>query len=134
MMKYKDVTLMELATEVYNMGDDLETRPIDFANCDADEVERSGGWCGIRKIHDYFDTDAPMYIIGHYGNEASTHMYSISEYDHRIYEKAGKLMRDGYTLAPEATVECIVEMIADYLDLEFGEKVMDVMVMDVEES
>lgn len=131
MMKRKDVTLMELATEVYNMGNDLETRPIDFANCDADEVEWQGRWCGIRKVHDYFDTDAPMYIIGHYGSEASTHMYSISEYDHRIGEKVGKLMRDDYTLAPEATVECIAEMIADYLESEFCEVAADVMVMDV---
>lgn len=132
-MKYKEVTLMELAAEVYNMGDDLETRPIDFANCDADEVEWQGGWCGIAKVHDRFDTYAPMYLIGHYGDEGSTLMYSISEYDLRIGKKVDELT-DDYTLSPEATIECIAEMIIDYIELKFGEKVVDVLVMDVEEQ
>lgn len=131
MMRQKEVTLMELATEIYNKGDALETEVIDFAVGDAEEVEQYGGWCGIRKVHDYFDADVPMYLIGHYGSEI-TLMYSISEYDHRIGEKVDKLMRDGYTLTPEATVACIAEMITDYFSMEFGEAEIDVITMEVE--
>lgn len=111
-----NVKLMDLAKIVVDMK---ISDTINFANCDMDEVDRIGGWIGIRCV-DFFDNDNIMYVIGHWGGEANAKLYHISEYDDRIgsfcegqQTKSNKWSCSYMT--EQNYINCVGKMIADYL-------------------
>lgn len=108
------------------MIDDLKVGEyIDFGNGTADDVGNYGGWCGVRRVSDYYDSDVTMYVIGHYGSYASTKLYSLCEYDDMIGDFCAKDFD---------VVHQIMAMIADYLEREFGETVCSTMTWEYEEG
>lgn len=76
----KEMKIMSLAKTIYQMD---KNAVVDFASGDEKEVDACGGWHGIRQYNP-FDNDNLIYIVGHYGGEACTWLYTISEYDSRI--------------------------------------------------
>ena len=127
-----DLKLMDLARRVSEMevGD-----TIDFANSDSDGAEWYGEWCGIKRI-DVFDNDNMQFLIGHYGSEANTRFYQISEYDPQIGDFCAEHLNryvDGQWVGSttEDYILCIARMIADFCEY-FDGSVNDVMCVDEE--
>lgn len=114
---YTEMKLMDLARRVYEANTD---EVIDFVNGSGDDAEWYGGWMGIKKI-EAFDNDNIILLIGHYGGEANTRLYALSEYDPRIGDFCEPRLR--WCLGAEAKkhrqdidfIECIAKAIADFL-------------------
>lgn len=114
---YEEVKLMELARRAY----ELEAgERIDFAMGDSYDAEIYGGWCGILRERDCFDTDDMYYLIGHYGSYASTKMYRLDEYDPRIGSSFSTLCKKVDYPTDKELIAVLAKAIADYCDLEFG--------------
>ena len=105
----KEMKIMDLARLIYQMdkGD-----VIDFASGDEDTVFFYGGWMGVQKINP-FDNDNLIYIIGHYGGEAETYLYHISEYDEHIGDFCARELHDWRNRTDENYVNCIAKMLVD---------------------
>lgn len=125
---YTEVKLMDLAARVFEMD---ANDHIDFVNGDEYTASMYGGWCGIRKLTDYFDNCNQMYLIGHYGCGASPRMYSLSEWDNYIGNDYWKLAKGDFPTELEK-VSLIARAIADYMDCEFGERICETMTIDEE--
>ena len=125
---YIEVKLMDLAARASELTDGEH---IDFANGNADDVDRYGGWCGIRRLTDYFGNDSPIYLIGHYGALASTKLYMLCEWDPRIGDDYWKLAKGDFPMELEK-ISLIARAIADYMDCEFGERICETMTIDEE--
>ena len=112
-----EMKLMDLAKLVYELP---IGGVIDFANGNSEDVERCGGWCGIKRIEE-FDNDNMMFLVGLYGGEANTRLYALSEYDERIGDFCEPRLT--WCIGPEAEnrrrdidyVECIARMLADFI-------------------
>ena len=114
MIKREEMKLIDFGKLISEMevGDTF-----DFANIDENEVERFGGWCGVKRI-DEFDNDNPMYIVSYWSGEANARLYHISEYDPRIgnfCEPRITYRLDGANRKEKDWAECCAKMIADYL-------------------
>ena len=108
-MKDIEMKIMDLARLIYQMD---EGDVIGFASGDEATAERSGGWMGIQKLNP-FDNDNLIYIIGHYGGEANTYLYHISEYDEHIGEFCERELRDWSNCTDENYVNCIAKMLVN---------------------
>ena len=105
----KTMKIMDLARLVYQMGDN---DVIDFASGDEERVAAYGGWLGIRKCNP-FDNDNLIYLVGHYGGEANTWMYHISEYDEHIGDFCERELHDWRNRTDENYINCIARMFVD---------------------
>ena len=128
-MKEKEMKLMELAKLVNDMK---VGEVIDFANGDEEEVERYAGWCGVKRIDEFYN-DNPMYLVSHYGGECECVLYHLSEYDPRIGDFCDPRLRCyNRTITEKDWIECCARMLADYLETHM-DGVAEVITVDVEE-
>lgn len=115
----KEMKLIDLAKMVNNLR---VGECIDFCPGTAEDAERYGGWCGVKRISE-FDNDNPMYLVSRYGGEAECVLYHLSEYDYRIGNFCAPRLEyrlDGKNRKENDWVECCARMIADYLETHMG--------------
>ncbi len=123
----KEMKLMDLAKLVYELP---VGRVIDFANRNSEDVERCGGWCGVKRI-DEFDNDNMMFLVGKYGGEANTRLYALSEYDEYIGDFCEP--RLAWCIGRDIDyVECIARMLADFI-IDYEESVNETITVYLEE-
>lgn len=109
----KEMKLMDLARLVNDMK---VGEVIDFEPGTKEEVEWCGGWpCGVKRIRE-FSMDNPMYLVSHWGGEAETVLYHISEYDRRIGDFCAKELDKRCGRTDRDWINCCAFMIADYLE------------------
>ena len=116
---YKEMKLMGLAKLIYETEEDTV---IDFASGTENEVVCYGGWMGVKNINP-FDNDNPIYLVGHYGGEADTWLYHISEYDDRIGDFCAKELHvyDWRDITDQSYINCIGRILVDVFERFEGE-------------
>lgn len=134
-----EMKLMDLARVVYSVAnddyiDEHGSMRVDFAGGTEEETRRSYGWYGVIQFNP-FDNDNYIFIIGSFGGEANTWLYTISEYDPRIGDFCKTQLhydiRHGCN--DEAYINCIARMLADVFERNEG-GVPDVITVEVNDN